>query len=142
MRRSSLPLFRPDPVMLDRTLAAFLTVGAQLEIWFSNEVVHHRLEFALVAPLITAPIAVRRRYPTLVGIAIPGLGALQYALGRDPQILSEPIAIFSALYALALWTSPRRFAAGFALAMAATFAPRVPESEPRPGVLFTVVRRW
>ena len=61
--------------MLDRTLAAVLTVTAQLEIWFSSEVTGHRLEFALVAPLITAPIAVRRHWPTLVGVAVPVLGA-------------------------------------------------------------------
>jgi signal transduction histidine kinase len=122
MRRPSLPRFRPDPVVLDRALAAVLTVTAQLEIWFSNEVSGHRLEFALVAPFITAPIAVRRRYPTLVGTAVPVLGSLQYALGRDPQIVSEPVAIFCALYALAVWTSPLRFALGFALVGAANLA--------------------
>src|SRR6476660_6841377 len=57
--------------MLDRALAALLTVGAQLEIWLSSEVTHHQLQFALVAPLVTAPIAVRRRYPTRVGTAVP-----------------------------------------------------------------------
>ena len=108
--------------MLDRTLAAVLTVTAQLEIWFSREVTDHQLEFALVAPFITAPIAVRRRYPTLVGTAVPLLGSLQYALGRDPQIVSEPVAIFCALYALAVWTSPRRFTLGFALISAANLA--------------------
>lgn len=122
MRRRSLTRFRPNPVTLDRALAAVLTVTAQLEIWFSNEVTGHRLEFALVAPFITAPIAVRRRYPTLVGTAVPVLGTLQYALGRDPQIVSEPVAIFCALYALAVWTSPRRFALGFALVGAANLA--------------------
>ncbi len=107
---------------LDWALAAVLTVTAQLEIWFSNQVTGHRLEFALVAPLITAPIAVRRRHPALVGTAVPLLGSLQYALGRDPQIVSEPIAIFCALYALAVWTTPRRFALGFALVGAANLA--------------------
>ena len=50
------------------------------------------------------------------------LGALQYALGRDPQIVSEPVAIFCALYALAVWTSRRRFALGFALVGVANLA--------------------
>jgi signal transduction histidine kinase len=122
MRQPPLPRFRPDPVTLDRTLAALLTVTAQLEIWFSTEVTGHRLEFALVAPFITAPIAFRRRYPTLVGTAVPVLGSLQYALGRDPQIVSEPIAIFCALYALAVWASPRRFVLGFVLVGAANLA--------------------
>jgi signal transduction histidine kinase len=139
-RLSSLPRFRPDPVTLDRALAALLTLGAQLEIWFSSEVSHHRLEFALVAPLITAPIAVRRRYPTLVGTAVPVLGAFQYAFGRDPQIVSEPVAIFCALYALALWTPPRRFAVGLALVVTADLAASVgPNGNLHGAVPFTVV---
>jgi signal transduction histidine kinase len=121
-RMSSLLRVRPDPVLLDRALAALLTVGAQLEIWLSSEVTHHQLQFALVAPLITAPIAVRRRYPTLVGTAVPVLGAIQYAIGRDPQIISEPVAIFCALYALAVWTSPDRFAVGLGLVLTADLA--------------------
>jgi signal transduction histidine kinase len=139
-RLSSLPRFRPDPVTLDRALAALLTLGAQVEIWFSSEVSHHRLEFALVAPLITAPIAVRRRYPTLVGTAVPVLGAFQYAFGRDPQIVSEPVAIFCALYALALWTPPRRFAVGLALVVTADLAASVgPNGNLHSAVPFTVV---
>jgi len=131
---------RPDPALLDRTLAILLTLGAQLEIWFSNEVTGHRLEFALVAPLITAPFAVRRRYPTLVGIAVPVLGAVQYAIGRDPQILSEPVAIFSALYALAVWTSPRRFAAGLALVVATDLATSAaPKANVHSAVPFAIV---
>jgi signal transduction histidine kinase len=139
-RLSSLPRFRPDPVMLDRALAALLTLGAQLEIWFSSEVAHHRLEFALVAPLITAPIAVRRRYPTLVGTAVPMLGAVEYASGRDPQIVCEPVAIFCALYALAVWTPPRRFAVGLALVVTADLAAGVaPHGDLHSAVPFTVV---
>ena len=140
MRRPSLPRSRPDPVTLDRTLAALLTVGAQLEIWFSNEVTGHRLEFALVAPLMTASIAVRRRYPTVVGTAVSALGALQFALGRDPQIVSEPVAIFCALYALAVWTSPHRFALGFALVGAANLATIAgPKGSVQKAVPFAVV---
>ena len=95
---------------------------AQLEIWYSSEATGHRVEFALVAPLITAPIAVRRHWPTLVGVAVPVLAAAQYASGRDPQILSEPIAIFCALYALAVWTPPHRFADGLTLVIAVDLA--------------------
>jgi len=140
MRLAPVTRLRPDPAQLDRTLAVLLTAAAQLEIWFSNEVTGHRLEFALVAPLITAPIAVRRRYPTLVGIAAPVLGAVQYAIGRDPQILSEPVAIFSALYALAVWTSPRRFAAGLALVVATDLATSAaPKANVHSAVPFAVV---
>jgi signal transduction histidine kinase len=126
--------------MLDRALATLLTIVAELEIWFSNEVTHHRLEFALVAPLITGPIAVRRRYPTLVGTAVPVLGAFQYAFGRDPQIVAEPVAIFCALYALAVWTPPRRFAVGLVLVVTADLAASVgPSGNLHSAVPFTVV---
>jgi len=127
-------------VLLDRTLAVLLTVAAQLEIWFSREVTGHRLAFALVTPFVTAPIALRRRYPTLVGIAVPVLGAAQYAIGRDPQIVSEPVAIFSALYALAVWTPPRRFAAGLALVVTADLATSAsPKANVHSAVPFAVV---
>jgi signal transduction histidine kinase len=140
MRLASLPRLRPDPVLLDRTLAVLLTVAAQLEIWFSSEVTGHRLDFALVAPLITASIAVRRRYPTLVGIAVPVLDAAQYAIGRDPQILSEPVAIFSALYALAVWTPAHRFAAGLAIVVAVDLATSAsPNANVHSAVPFAVV---
>jgi signal transduction histidine kinase len=140
MRLAPLTRLQPDPTLLDRTFAVVLTAAAQLEIWFSNEVTGHRPEFALVALLITAPIAVRRRYPTLVGIAVPVLGAVQYAIGRDPQILSEPVAIFAALYALAVWTSPRRFAAGLALVVATDLATgAAPKGNVRSAVPFAVI---
>ena len=114
-----------DPVRArPRARGACSPSAAQLEIWFGSEVAGHRLDFALVAPLITAPIAVRRRYPTLVGIAVPVLGAIQFALGRDPQIVSGRVAIFCALYALAVWTPPRRFALGLALVVAVDLADR------------------
>ncbi len=43
---------------------------------------------------------------------MPVLGALQIGLRGDPQIIAEGVAIFCALYALAVWTTSRRFAFG------------------------------
>jgi signal transduction histidine kinase len=116
----SLPdvLTRPDVVRLDQLLAAVLTVGAELAIWVGSDAPHHRLGAALLGLGMTAPIAVRRRYPTLVGTAVPVLGAFDHALW-NPQFLGYPIATFCALYALAVWTPPRRFAFGLALIFAA-----------------------
>src|SRR5438105_3049932 len=103
-RVAGLRRFRPDPLKVDRALAVLLTVGAQLEIWLSSEVPHHRLVGALVAPVVTGSLAARRRYPALVGTAVPVLAALEHGFGRDPQITSVPVAYFCALYALAAWT--------------------------------------
>jgi signal transduction histidine kinase len=46
------------------------------------------------------------------------LFAFELAFWGDPQIIAGSIAYFCALYALAVWTPPRRFAAGLALFVA------------------------
>jgi signal transduction histidine kinase len=107
--RARLPRLRIDPVKLDYAVAAATTAAAQAEIWFGNEVHQHRLWGALVVNVPTLSIAIRRRYPALVGIAVPLFAASQHALQRDPQIVASPIGYFCALYALAVWTSPRTF---------------------------------
>jgi signal transduction histidine kinase len=114
--------FRPDPLTLDRALAALLTVGAELQVWLGGSAGHHQVAAALVAPAVTASVAVRRRYPTLVGIGVPVLTAFELALWGDPQIVANAVAYFCALYALAVWTPPRRFAFGAALIVAVDLA--------------------
>ena len=137
-RLSRLRRFRLDPVKVDWALAALLSVGAQLAIWLGSDAAHHRLGAALVAPAITAPIAVRRRYPTLVGTAVPLVAAFDHDLW-DPQFVGYPVATFCALYALTAWTPPRRFAFGFALVVAVYLAASVGDPFPNNGVTFAVV---
>jgi signal transduction histidine kinase len=108
---------RLDPLKVDWTLAVLLTVGAQLAIWLGRDASHHRLGAAVVAAAITAPIAVRRRYPTLVGSGVPVLAALDHDLW-DAQFVGYPVATYCALYALTVWTPPRRFGFGLSLVMA------------------------
>jgi signal transduction histidine kinase len=121
---SRLRHFRPDPVTVDRTLAALLTVGTELAIWLGSDAAHHRLWAALIAPAIMGLIAVRRRYPTLVGTAVSVLAASEFALwgGSGQQFIGYPIAVFCALYALTVWSPSRRFAFGLALIVAADLA--------------------
>ena len=78
---------RSDPLRLDWLVAALLTVVAQLEIWLGGGAAYHQFGVALIALAITAPIAVRRRYPTLVGTVVPVLGALQIGLGATRRSL-------------------------------------------------------
>jgi signal transduction histidine kinase len=117
-----LPRLRVDPVKLDYAVAAALTVVAQVEIWFGNEVDSHRLWGALIVNVPTMSVAIRRRYPALVGTLVPVFESSQHALNRDPQILAGPVGNFCALYALAVWTPPRLFRAGLALIVAADLA--------------------
>ena len=138
LRLSRLRRFPLDPVKVDWALAVLLTVGAQLAIWLGSDAPHHRLGAALVAPAITAPIAVRRRYPALVGTAVPLVAAVDHDLW-DPQFVGYPVATICALYALTAWTPPRRFALGFALVVAVYLAFSVGGTFPNNGVTFAVV---
>jgi signal transduction histidine kinase len=92
-------------------LAALLTVGAELSIWLGDDAAGHRLWAALVAPAITAPIAVRRLYPATVGTGVSVLAAIDHTYW-NPQFVGYVVAYLCALYGLAVWTPPRRFAIG------------------------------
>jgi signal transduction histidine kinase len=113
--------WRPSPLVVDGVLAALLTAGAQLEIWDGTDGAGHRLPAALAALAIMAPIAVRHRYPAVVGTGVPLASAAAHALW-NPSFIGYPIATFCALYALTAWTLPRRFALGTVLVAAAFLA--------------------
>jgi signal transduction histidine kinase len=103
-----------DQVWLDRWLAAVLTVGGELAIWLGGDAAHHPLAGAVVTPVVTGSVALRRRYPALIGTAVPVFAAVNFMLWQGPQFIGYPIANLCALYALAVWTPERRFAAGLA----------------------------
>ena len=130
---------RLAPLTQDRLLATALTVLAQLEIWLRADLPYNsRLSNALIAPLLTASLAWRRRYPTMVGTAVPVLSAVQVALGRSPQILAAPLATLTALYALAVWTSRRRFGVGVVgVAAADLFSLLTPRAQVSGTLFFT-----
>jgi signal transduction histidine kinase len=113
--------WRPSPLVVDCVLAALLTAGAQQQIWDGTDGAGHRLPATLAALAIMAPIAVRRRYPAVVGTGVPLVSAASHALW-DPSFIGYPIATFCALYALTAWTLPRRFALGTVLVAAAFLA--------------------
>src|SRR5439155_847999 len=101
---------------------------------------HHRLWGALVVPFFTVPVAVRRRYPALIGTGVAVIAALQHGFGHDPQIVAEPIGYFCALYGLAVWTPTPRFVGGVTVLVAADLGTAAaPEGSLRNTVPFTVV---
>jgi signal transduction histidine kinase len=122
---SRLSRFRLDPLTVDRVVAVVFTIVAQLEIWLGSSAGNHQLGAALITPAMTGAIAVRRRYPLLVGVAVPVVESVEFAFWAGPNILSQAVANFCALYALTVWTPPRRFAAGFALVLTAVLASSV-----------------
>ncbi len=106
---------RIDPLIVDRVLAVAATVLTQLEIWLGGGTAGARVAASLVSLAMTAPVAWRRRYPALVGAAVPAIGPFAHAYW-DTQSVGYPMATFLAMYALAVWTSTRRFVAGLAIA--------------------------
>lgn len=122
MWSSRLRRLRLSSVGVDRVLAVVLTVGVVLDAWIGGDITSHRLAAAIVGSIVTASVAVRRRYPTLVGTAIPIFAAANFAAWGGPQFVGYPIANCCALYALAVWTPPRRFALGFGLVLASFLA--------------------
>src|SRR2546430_14375575 len=128
---SRLRRFRLGPLTVDRVVAVVFTIVAQLEIWLGSSAGHHQLGAALITPAMTASIAVRRRYPLLVGVAVPIVESVEFAFWAGPNILSQAVSNFCALYALTVWTPPRRFAVGFAIVLAAVLPPSL-----RPGATF------
>jgi signal transduction histidine kinase len=107
--------FRPDPVSFDRILALLLAIGAELEVWLGGSAAHEQLVAAIFAPLIAAAVAFRRLYATVAGVAAAALLSVELGFWGDPQIISNAVAYFCALYGLTVWTPPRRFALGLAL---------------------------
>ena len=90
--RLARPRSRPDPASVDLVLAVVLTMAAQLEVWLGTSAGSDRVVAAVVAFIATASVAVRRRYPTLVGIVVPMLYALELGFWGDPQIMFASVA--------------------------------------------------
>jgi hypothetical protein len=69
----------PKGEELDRIVAAGLVVLGQIELWAGNEVPGPKAVAALLMVVVTAPVAVRRRWPlaagtvVLVGTTVQGL---------------------------------------------------------------------
>jgi signal transduction histidine kinase len=122
MGRQRFRRLRVEPRRLDFALAAVFAVAAQLQIWLGGIATSHRLVAALVSLGVAAAVAVRRTYPLLTGLGASALVGLELGLWGDPQVIGSSIAYLCALYALTVWTPPRRFAMGIALLIAFAFA--------------------
>jgi len=128
-----------DPVLLDGVLAVVFTAIGEVEVWLTNEVPHHRVAGALLAPVFTGSIAIRRRYPALVGTGIAVLGAFEQGFGVAPQITAVPVGFFCALYALTAWTPTRRFVIRFAVMVVGDLASAAGHPSLKGAVPFTII---
>jgi signal transduction histidine kinase len=98
----------PDPVKLDRVLAAGLTVALWLETWLSGNAEGHRVAVTLYGTVVTVAVAFRRRHPEIVGVgAAVSAGVIQTFW--PGSLVTYGIAWICDMYALAVWTRARVF---------------------------------
>lgn len=118
---------RLDPVRLDVLVASVLFIGAELQVFLGGAAGADRALSAVAAGVVTASVAVRRRYPWAVGIVV------QAVLVVSVQVIHLPagpvsIAWFCALYAMAVWTTLPWFIAGTVFFAASDLLPQLFDS--------------
>jgi signal transduction histidine kinase len=111
-----------DPGHADLCLAVLLLVAAEIQIWLGNGAGSHRAVAAVLAPVVAAAVAIRRRFPLLAGVTAQGAVALAFAFWSDTQIFGTSIAWFCALYAMTVWTPLAHFVAGAAFVLISNLA--------------------
>jgi signal transduction histidine kinase len=117
---------RLDPQRVDVLVAALLVVTAEIQLLLSDPSATRWLGEGVIFGVVNAAIAVRRRYPAVIGIGVQALQVLQEQLWPGDHLVGPPptgIAWFVALYALAVWTSTRWFVVGAAFFAISNFAP-------------------
>jgi len=114
--------FRLAPERLDLVLAALLFVGAEVQVAFAPATGWALASQAVVAGVVTASVAVRRRFPAAVGIVVQGLLVVEGLFTQLPAGCVT-VAWFCALYALAVWTRWPWFVAGVLFFVVSNLAP-------------------
>jgi signal transduction histidine kinase len=115
---------RVDPGRVDRLLAAVLFLVLVLQALIIPMGMVDRVVTLVAGGLVTASVAVRRRFPAAVGL---GVQTVLVLTGPFVSLPAGPVAIawFCALYALTVWTSRRWFIAGVAFFVASNLAPQL-----------------
>ena len=113
-------VLRPRLVLIDRVLAVVLTTWLFVETWTTGAAQGHRVAVSLLWPPVTAAVALRRRYPTEVGVLAATIAIVAQAVWPS-QVTASAVAWMCALYAVTVWASIRRFAGfvGFYVAASA-----------------------
>jgi signal transduction histidine kinase len=129
---------RLEAPTVDLLAALVLTIGVELQVWLGGGTVRHRAVAGLVAGLVTGSLAVRRRWPAVVGIGVQGMLAVAVAVDFNLPAGFLTIGWFCALYALTVWTSSRVFIAGLAFVVVSDLWHEVIELHAGSGVPFTI----
>ena len=103
---------RPDPVTVDRIVAACLVVIGQLELWIADAVPGPKWVAAPLLLVMTGAVAFRRRWPLASGSAVLLANGVQGAVAGHGNSLAQAVGWFCALYAIAVWTTRASFLIG------------------------------
>jgi len=130
----------PRYKQLDRIVAVCLVVVAQLELWIGHAIPGPK---ALTVPLtfvMTASVAIRRRWPLPVGAAVILSNAVLGTVGGFGTSLAQAVGWMCALYGIAVWTDRRGFLIGvgvLAFGNALTYVGSGPDANLNDTLLFT-----
>ena len=120
------------PPLADVLLAAGVLAVSQVETWMTTSF-QPKLPLALLAVLITVPLAWRRRAPFS---ALLALGAAEWALGAgwpDLNPVYTFIAVVVAVFSVGAHAEPRRAAAGCALVILTFWVGALQDNARHPG---------
>jgi signal transduction histidine kinase len=127
-----------DLQRVDFVLAAVTTLTLELETWLGGSAEGHRVAVGALGPLVTAGVALRRRYPTAAGVGAGLLGVLMQS--RWPsQSLNFGVAWMCDMYALAAWSPGRRFWLGLSAYTVSGLAVVPFDPKPSDSVTFMVI---
>jgi len=111
----------PKGEQLDRIVAAGLVVLGQIELWIGHTNPGPK---GLTVPLMlatTASVAVRRRWPLGVGVAVLLCSAVGGAFASYGTSLAQGVSWMCGVYGLAVWTETRAFLTGIGVLIASTW---------------------
>jgi signal transduction histidine kinase len=105
----------PRDEQLDRIVAVCLVVLGQIEVWIGHAVPGPKGVAVPVLLVMTASVALRRRWPLGVGVVVILANDLLGAVAGYGTSVAQAAGWMCSLYAIAVWTDRRRFLAGVAV---------------------------
>ena len=130
----------PRDEQLDRIVAACLVVVAQLELWIGHAIPGPKGLTVPLTVVMTASVAIRRRWPLPVGAAVILSNAVLGAVGGFGTSVGQAAGWMCALYAIAVWTDTRGFLAGVGVLASGnllTYVGSGPDANIKDTVIFT-----
>jgi signal transduction histidine kinase len=120
------------PPLADVLLAAGVLVIAQIQTWMDTSF-QPKLPLALLAVLITVPLAWRRRAP-FAALLVTGVAAWVLSAGPVGDAAYTFIAVVVAVFSVGAYAEPRRSVLGCALVIATLWVGGLQDNARHPGV--------